>query len=152
EGISLIVGGGFHGKSTLLQALQQGIYNHIPGDGRELVVTNPHAVTIRAEDGRSIQNVNISPFIQNLPFGRPTVDFCTSDASGSTSQMEMIVLLLLLIMIFHRRLFFDPQPVGAQVLLIDEDTAATNFMIRDDRMTKLVASSKEPITPFIQKV
>jgi predicted ABC-class ATPase len=137
RGVTLIVGGGYHGKSTLLRALELGVYDHIPGDGREFVVTNPHAVKIRAEDGRRIEKVDISPFINNLPFGRETEAFSTEDASGSTSQAANIM---------------EALEVGAQVLLIDEDTSATNFMIRDHRMQELVSKDKEPITPFIDKV
>ncbi len=137
EGVSLIVGGGYHGKSTLLKALEMGIYNHIPGDGRELVVTNPSAVKIRAEDGRRIQRVDISPFINNLPFEQKTGEFSTEDASGSTSQAANTI---------------EALEVGAQVLLIDEDTSATNFMIRDHRMQELVSKDREPITPFIDKI
>jgi predicted ABC-class ATPase len=137
EGVTLIVGGGYHGKSTLLKALEMGIYNHIPGDGRELVVADPFAVKIRAEDGRRIQKVDISPFINNLPFGQKTEDFSTEDASGSTSQAANTI---------------EALEVGAQVLLIDEDTSATNFMIRDHRMQELVSKEREPITPFIDKI
>ena len=137
EGVTLIVGGGFHGKSTLLNAIERGIYNHIPGDGRELVATHPGAVKIRAEDGRNIEKVNISPFINNLPLGRDTVRFSTENASGSTSQAANIMEFL---------------EVEAKVLLIDEDTSATNFMVRDERMQELVAKEKEPITPFVDKV
>ncbi|MFQ5722117.1 MAG: ABC-ATPase domain-containing protein [Candidatus Aminicenantales bacterium] len=137
KGVTLIVGGGYHGKSTLLQALEMGIYNHIPGDGRELVVSNPWAVKIRAEDGRRIEKVDISPFISNLPFKRETKAFSTDDASGSTSQAANTI---------------EALELGAQVLLIDEDTSATNFMIRDHRMQELVSKEKEPITPFIDKI
>jgi predicted ABC-class ATPase len=137
EGITLIVGGGYHGKSTLLQALELGIYNQIPGDGREFVVTNADAVKIRAEDGRSIAGVDISPFINHLPQGRSTTNFSTANASGSTSQAANII---------------EALEAGAKLLLIDEDTAATNFMIRDRRMQALIAKEKEPITPFIDKV
>ncbi|MBW2038784.1 MAG: ABC-ATPase domain-containing protein [Deltaproteobacteria bacterium] len=137
KGVTLIVGGGFHGKSTLLNAIERGIYNHIPDDGREYVVTNRAAVKIRAEDGRLIEKVNISPFITNLPFGKDTVRFSTDNASGSTSQAANIM---------------EALEVGAQVLLIDEDTSATNFMVRDERMQELVAKDKEPITPFVDKV
>ena len=137
KGVTLIVGGGYHGKSTLLRALELGIYNHIPGDGREFVVTNPYTVKIRAEDGRRIEKVDISPFIANLPFGQDTRAFSTDDASGSTSQAANIM---------------EALEVGAKVLLIDEDTSATNFMIRDHRMQELVSKDKEPITPFIDKV
>lgn len=137
KGVTLIVGGGYHGKSTLLKAIERGVYNHIPDDGREFVVTHLHAMKIRAEDGRRIEKVNISPFINNLPFGQDTLQFSTDDASGSTSQAANII---------------EALEVGAQVLLIDEDTSATNFMIRDHRMQELVAKDQEPITPFIDKV
>jgi len=136
SGITLVVGGGFHGKSTLLRALERGIYNHIPGDGREYVVSSPGAVKIRAEDGRRVEKVDISPFISNLPFGRDTRSFCSDDASGSTSQAANIM---------------ESLEVGADLLLIDEDTSATNFMIRDHRMQELVRKDKEPITPFIDR-
>jgi len=137
KGVTLIVGGGYHGKSTLLNALELGVYDHIPGDGRELVVTDPTAMKIRAEDGRRIEKTDISPFIANLPFGRDTVQFCTEDASGSTSQAANII---------------EALEVGSFLLLIDEDTSATNFMIRDQRMQELVSKDKEPITPFVDKV
>ena len=137
RGVTLIVGGGYHGKSTLLNALELGVYNHIPEDGRELVVADPYTVKIRAEDGRRIEKVNISPFIANLPFGKDTQAFSTEDASGSTSQAANII---------------EALEVGARVLVMDEDTSATNFMIRDHRMQELVSKDKEPITPFIDKI
>ncbi len=137
EGVTLIVGGGFHGKSTLLHALERGVYNHIPDDGREKVTTDPTAVKIRAEDGRVISDVDISPFIDNLPFNRDTKRFSTENASGSTSQAANIM---------------EALECGAKLLLIDEDTSATNFMIRDERMQKLVAKEKEPITPLLHRV
>ncbi|MGI0488045.1 ABC-ATPase domain-containing protein [Pantanalinema rosaneae CENA516] len=136
-GITLIVGGGYHGKSTLLKAIALGVYNHIPGDGREFVVTEPTAVKIRAEDGRSVTNVNISPFINQLPLGRSTIQFSTPNASGSTSQAANII---------------EALEAGTRLLLVDEDTSATNFMIRDQRMQALIAKDQEPITPFIDKV
>ena len=136
-GITLIVGGGYHGKSTLLNALEYGIYNHLPDDGREFVVTNADAVKIRAEDGRSIQSLNIDPFISNLPFDQDTTQFSTANASGSTSQAANIL---------------EALEVGASTLLLDEDTLATNFMIRDTRMQALISKEREPITPFIEHV
>ncbi len=137
QGITLIVGGGYHGKSTLLKALEKGVYNHIPGDGREYVITEHTAVKIRAEDGRSITKVNISAFINHLPFQQSTTTFSTDNASGSTSQAANII---------------EALEMGTDTLLIDEDTSATNFMIRDARMQKLVSKHKEPITPFIDKI
>ncbi|WP_054948559.1 ABC-ATPase domain-containing protein [Numidum massiliense] len=136
-GVHLIVGGGYHGKSTLLKALERGVYDHIEGDGREYVLTDARAVKIRAEDGRRVEKVNISPFINNLPFGQTTERFSTEDASGSTSQAANIV---------------EALESGCRALLIDEDTSATNFMIRDGRMQQLVAKAQEPITPFIDRV
>jgi predicted ABC-class ATPase len=137
QGITLIVGGGYHGKSTLLRALEMGVYNHIPGDGRQQVVTHPAAVKVRAEDGRSIAGVDISPFIGSLPQGKSTTNFSTPNASGSTSQAANII---------------EAIEAGAKVLLVDEDTSATNFMIRDHRMQALISKDREPITPFIDKV
>ncbi|HIE10246.1 MAG TPA: ATPase [Kiritimatiellae bacterium] len=137
EGITLIVGGGFHGKSTLLNALAFGVYPHVPGDGREYVVTRPDAVKIRAEDGRRIEKVDISGFISLLPGDRRTDCFSTDDASGSTSQAANIV---------------EALEAGSRLLLLDEDTSATNFMVRDARMQALVRKDHEPITPFIDRV
>jgi predicted ABC-class ATPase len=137
KGVTLIVGGGFHGKTTLLNAVERGVYPHIPGDGREYVATLASAVKIRAEDGRSIEKVDISPFINQLPQRKDTVRFSTENASGSTSQAANII---------------EAVEMGAKVLLIDEDTSATNFMIRDERMQELVTKEREPITPFIDKV
>lgn len=136
-GVTLITGGGYHGKSTLLRTIERGVYNHIPGDGRELCVTVPGAVKIRAEDGRSVQMVDISPFITNLPDGQDTTRFSTPNASGSTSQAANIM---------------ESLEMGATCLLLDEDTSATNFMIRDRRMQALIARDREPITPFIDRV
>ena len=137
EGVTLIVGGGYHGKSTLLQAIERGVYNHIAGDGREFVVTVREAVKIRAEDGRRVERADISPFIADLPMDKNVEEFRTDDASGSTSQAANIV---------------EAIEVGAKLLLIDEDTSATNFMVRDSRMQRLVTKDKEPITPFIDRV
>ncbi|WP_188456712.1 ABC-ATPase domain-containing protein [Virgibacillus oceani] len=137
KGITLIAGGGYHGKSTVLQAIERGVYRHTNGDGREFVLTNPDAVKIRAEDGREITGVNISPFISNLPHKQNTQFFSTENASGSTSQAANVM---------------EALEIGATTLLIDEDTSATNFMIRDHRMQLLVKKEQEPITPFIDKV
>ncbi|QQE64748.1 ATPase [Leptolyngbya sp. BL0902] len=137
QGVTLIVGGGYHGKSTLLRAIEAGVYNHIPDDGRHQVVTDGAAVKVRAEDGRSIAGVDISPFINHLPQGQSTRQFSTANASGSTSQAATII---------------ESVEAGARVLLVDEDTSATNFMIRDRRMQALIAKDREPITPFIDKV
>ncbi|WP_350344306.1 ABC-ATPase domain-containing protein [Proteinivorax tanatarense] len=137
EGVNLIVGGGYHGKSTLLKALENGVYNHIVGDGREYVVARKNAVKIRAEDGRRVEKVDISPFINNLPNKQDTTKFRSENASGSTSQGTNIV---------------EALEIGTDLLLIDEDTSATNFMVRDSRMQELVVKDKEPITPFIDQV
>ncbi|SDQ84375.1 ABC-ATPase domain-containing protein [Virgibacillus salinus] len=137
KGISLIVGGGYHGKSTILQAIERGVYSHTKGDGREYVLTDSDAVKIRAEDGRQVTGVNISPFINNLPHKQDTQFFSTENASGSTSQAANVM---------------EALEAGATTLLIDEDTSATNFMIRDHRMQQLVKKDKEPITPFIDKI
>jgi len=137
EGVTLIVGGGYHGKSTLLQAIERCVYPHIPGDGREYIVTTRDAVKIRAEDGRRVESVDISAFINNLPFRANTKAFCSDDASGSTSQAANIV---------------EALECGCTTLLLDEDTSATNFMVRDARMQALVNKEFEPITPYVDRV
>lgn len=137
KGVTLIVGGGYHGKSTLLGALEKGVYNHIRGDGREYVITDDSAVKVRAEDGRSIKDVDISLFIRDLPNGKDTVRFSTEDASGSTSQAANVV---------------ESVQAGSRLLLIDEDTSATNFMVRDELMARVVSGAQEPITPFISRI
>ncbi len=136
EGITLIVGGGYHGKSTLLEALQMGVYNHIAGDGREYVITDDTALKLRAEDGRSIRQVDISLFIKDLPNKKDTACFSTEDASGSTSQAAGVI---------------EGMEAGSRLFLIDEDTSATNFMVRDEFMQQVISREKEPITPFLER-
>ena len=137
QGVTLIVGGGYHGKSTLLKALELGVYDHIAGDGREYVITDESAVKIRSEDGRSIRRADISMFINHLPNGKDTAAFTTEDASGSTSQAANVV---------------EAMEAGTSLLLIDEDTSATNFMVRDELMQRVIHRDMEPITPFIDRV
>ena len=136
KGITLIVGGGYHGKSTILTALELGVYHHIAGDGREYVIADETAVKLRSEDGRFIKNVDISMFINDLPSKTNTHDFSTKDASGSTSQAAGIV---------------ESIEAGSHLFLLDEDTSATNFMVRDAFMQKVVSPDKEPITPFLSR-
>ncbi|WP_051846874.1 ABC-ATPase domain-containing protein [Streptomyces sp. NRRL F-5053] len=137
EGVNLVVGGGFHGKSTLLRALESGIWDHVPGDGRELVVSRSETVKLRAEDGRHVERVDVHAFVDHLPDGSDTTDFSTENASGSTSQAASLC---------------EAVEAGARVLLIDEDTAATNLMIRDARMQTLVAKDREPLTPLVDTI
>ena len=137
KGITLIVGGGYHGKSTLLKALELGVYNHIAGDGREYVICDETAMKMRAEDGRSICKVDISMFIRNLPNGKNTEAFSTEDASGSTSQAANVI---------------EAMEAGCMTLLMEEDTSATYFMIRDELMQRVVNRESEPIIPFIDRV
>ena len=133
----MIVGGGYHGKSTLLKAVEAGVYPHIAGDGREYIVTIPDAMKIRAEDGRCIHHTDISMFINDLPNGKDTTIFNTEDASGSTSQAANII---------------ESMEAGTSAFLIDEDTSATIFMVRDELMQRVIHRDKEPITPFIERV
>jgi predicted ABC-class ATPase len=136
-GVTLIVGGGFHGKSTLLEAIARGVHPHRPGDGREKVAALPSTVLVRAEDGRSVRGVDISSFLGELPSGARATDFVTEKASGSTSQAAAIV---------------EALELGAKLLLMDEDRCATNFMVRDGRMQRLVPPAAEPIVPFVDRV
>ena len=137
EGITCITGGGYHGKSTLMQAFLAGVYAHIPGDGREYVVTREDAFFIRAEEGRSIRDVDISPFIGDLPNGLKTDCFSSDNASGSTSQAANIV---------------EAIESGSRLLLFDEDTCATNFLVRDELIKKILDATQEPIKPLYSTV
>lgn len=136
-GITLLVGGGYHGKSTVLNAVERGVYPHIPGDGRELVATSPTAVKLRAADGRPVTKVDVSPFINHLPTRADTREFSTENASGSTSEAASLI---------------EAVQAGSDLLLVDEDTSATNLLIRDSRMRRLVSASQEPITPLIDRI
>ncbi len=137
QGVTVITGGGFHGKSTVLAALQNGHLDHVPGDGREGVVALDSVVKVRAEDGRAVHGVDISAFLSTLPGGRDTTAFHTADASGSTSQAAAIV---------------EALESGSALLLLDEDTSATNLLVRDARMQALIPDDQEPITPFVRRV
>ena len=137
EGVTLIIGGGYHGKSTLLQALEQGVYNHVKGDGREYVITRADALKLRAEDGRAVSHLDLSLFIHDLPNGKDTHCFSTEDASGSTSQAAGVL---------------EGIEAETSCFLIDEDTSATNFLVRDAFMQRVVSGDQEPITPFIARV
>ena len=136
-GVNVIVGGGYHGKSTLLSAIERGVYPHVPGDGRELVATVSDAIKVRAADGRAVTGVDLTPFISHLPAGRDTASFTTRNASGSTSQAASII---------------EAVEAGSTALLLDEDTSATNLLIRDSRMRELVAAEREPITPLVDRI
>lgn len=141
RGVSLIVGGGYHGKSTLLRTIAAGVYNKIPGDGREFCVTVESALSVRAEDGRYVHNCNVSAFISNLPtppgVSKPldTTHFSSGEASGSTSQAANVS---------------EAMEMGATAFLVDEDVSAANFMARDGRMRSLVMD--ESITPLLYRV
>lgn len=137
RGVTLVVGGGYHGKSTLLKAIEAGVYDHVAGDGRELVATDPTAVKLRAEDGRAVHGTDVSLFIGEVPSGADVHRFRTADASGSTSQAASAV---------------EALAAGARTLLMDEDTCATNFMVRDELMAAVVDRDHEPIVPFVERV
>lgn len=135
EGMTVITGGGFHGKTTVLEAIQSGVVPHVPGDGREWTVAAPDAVKVRSEDGRVVTGVDLRPFIHDLPLDRDSRRFTTPDASGSTSLAADIL---------------EALEVGTSLLLLDEDTSATNLLVRDARMQALV--EEETITPLIDRM
>ena len=134
-GVILITGGGYHGKTTLLEAIQEGIYNHIKGDGREYIVSRKYTIMVRAEDGRIVSSVDISSFIEQLPMNSDTIKYSSLDASGSTSMAASIN---------------EAIEAGAELILIDEDTSATNLLFKDNVMAKII--TKEPIRPLCLQV
>ena len=131
RGVTIIAGSAFHGKTTLLEAIAAGVWNHVPGDGRERVVTIRDAMYVRAEDGRYISCVDIEPFVHDLPGGRSTKCFSTSDASGATSVAASIQ---------------EAVEAGARLLLFDEDTSATNMLYLDERVKPL--TRRHTVTPL----
>jgi hypothetical protein len=136
RGITVIAGGAYHGKSTLLSALEKSVYPHVPGDGREWIVVDPTAVRVCDEGGRSVRNTRIAPLVRELPSGISTESFSTLSASGSTSEASNLL---------------EAMEFGSKTVLIDEDTSAVNFLIRDARMQKLVGASREPLIPLIDR-
>jgi len=137
KGITVIAGGGFHGKSTLLHALEEAVYPHIPGDGRELIVIDESATPVRTEEGRVVNGTNISPIVRELPLQGSTENFTTKNASGSTSQAANLL---------------EALELGANTILIDEDASAVNFLIRDLRMRELINSKREPLIPLSDRI
>ena len=137
KGISVITGGAFHGKSTLLQALTRSVYPHIPGDGREGIVIDETALRIGVEDGRSVRGTDLSMFVRDLPGGVSTKNFNTLSASGSTSEAANLL---------------EAMEAGSRTFLIDEDSSAVNFLIRDVRVRKLLGDDREPLIPLTDRI
>ena len=137
KGISVITGGAFHGKSTLLQALTRSVYPHIPGDGREGIVIDETALRIGVEDGRSVRGTDLSMFVRDLPGGVSTKNFNTLSASGSTSEAANLL---------------EAMEAGSRTFLIDEDSSAVNFLIRDIRVRKLLGDDREPLIPLTDRI
>ena len=137
KGITVISGGAFHGKSTLLQALTKAVYPHIPGDGREGIVVSESAVRVGVEDGRSVRGTDLSQFVRDLPGGISTKNFTTACASGSTSEAANLM---------------EAMEAGSDVFLIDEDSSAVNFLIRDVRVRKLLGDDREPLIPLTDRI
>ena len=137
KGITVITGGAFHGKSTLLQALTRSVYPHIPGDGREGIVIDETALRVGVEDGRSVRGTDLSAFVRDLPGGVSTKNFNTLSASGSTSEAANLL---------------EAMEAGATTFLIDEDSSAVNFLIRDMRVRKLLGDDREPLIPLTDRI
>lgn len=137
KGITVITGGAFHGKSTLLQALTCAVYPHIPGDGREGIVIDESALRVGVEDGRSVRGTDLSQFVRDLPGGVSTKEFSTASASGSTSEAANLL---------------EAMEAGSSTFLIDEDSSAVNFLIRDIRVRKLLGDDREPLIPLTDRI
>jgi energy-coupling factor transporter ATP-binding protein EcfA2 len=137
KGITVITGGAFHGKSTLLQALTRAVYPHVPGDGREGIVVDATALRVGVEDGRSVRGTDLSMFVRDLPGGISTKDFNTLSASGSTSEAANLL---------------EAMEAGAKTFFIDEDSSAVNFLIRDVRVRKLLGDEREPLIPLTDRI
>lgn len=137
RGVTVITGGAFHGKSTLLQALTRSVFPHVPGDGREGIVVDETALRVGVEDGRSVRATDLSIFVRDLPGGVSTKDFTTLSASGSTSEAANLL---------------EAIEAGSRTFLIDEDSSAVNFLIRDIRVRKLLGDDREPLIPLTDRI
>ena len=126
NGLTLILGESNSGRVDIMDAIAQGIYNHVPGDGREHVVTVADAVNIRSEVGRSIQQVDISPFASSLADGGNPAAYSAKSAGSFTSQAASTV---------------EALEAGARVLLFDEHSSSSTFLSSDTRVSSLLGES-----------
>lgn len=133
-GVTAVAGAPYHGKSTLLAALAAGREDHPPGDGRELVVADASALQIQAEDGRRIKRQDLSLFFARLPGSSPR-DFSTTRASGATSMGASLC---------------QGIAAGCRLLLVDEDTAASNFLTIDPLMRRLLGHALDGTTTLLE--
>lgn len=137
RGVTLVTGGAFAGKSTLLAAVARGVYPHVPGDGRELVATVPDAVALRAEPGRRIERVDVSALVRTMPGRFDTTALSTDRAGGTLSVAASLV---------------EALEVGTGLLLFDEDDLPAAFLTRDARMQALVPAPRDPLVRLVDVV
>ncbi len=126
HGLTLILGESNGGRVDLTEAIAQGIYNHVPGDGRESVVTVADAVAIHSEAGRSIQQVDISAFATELLDGGNPASYSCKSAGSFSSQAASTV---------------EALEAGARVLLYDEHSSSSTFLSSDTRVSPLLGKS-----------
>jgi predicted ABC-class ATPase len=131
-GVTLIVGDEYSSRAALMRAIASGIYNHVPGDGREQVITVPDAVHVAAETGRSIQKVDISSMIpaqsgvRSDAFSAEQADACSAQAAAMVEALE----------------------VGARALLFDESESSAAFLTQDTRLMGLMPEAGARVTPL----
>jgi len=132
-GLTVVLGDAANGRKDFMSALAAGVFNHIPGDGREGVVTVSDAVQIAADRGRNVQEVNITPFLSESEYGNPA-SFSTPAADSFISQAASVI---------------EALEVGARVLIVDENSSAPAFLTTDARIAGLLGST--PRTSLAQR-
>ena len=130
-GLTLILGDAYSGRAELMHAIGDGIYNHVAGDGREMVITVPDAVYVKAEPGRSVQRVDISAFVR--PTGANPAAFTNIHADACAAQAASTI---------------EALEVGARALLFEESDSAVEFLTRDARLGDLMPEADRTITPL----
>lgn len=133
-GITVVCGGAFSGKSTLVAAIGAGVYPHVPGDGREYVATVPDAILLCGEPGRRIERVDVSAFFREVPQRHDVKAFAVEHATGVEAMAAATA---------------EALEMRTGLVLCDEDDSAVAFLARDALMRQLIPGSQEPLTPLI---
>ena len=132
-GITVVLGDAYSGRTELMKALAAGIYNHVPGDGREYVISMPDTVYVAAEDRRSVQRVDISAFVRQNPAGRDVRQYTTTHADPCAAQAAAVA---------------EAMEVGARALIFDESDSNSGFLCQDSRLQGLATGTEPRLIPL----
>ena len=134
SGVTVVLGDPLSGRHELVAALGDGVYNHIPEDGRSLIVTVPDAVRVCAEPGRPVRNVDLRAFLRD---SQAAASVSTASASGHVSQMATSM---------------EALQAGAQVLMYDESDSDAAFLAADARLRTVSGGHPGQAIPLSDRV